>query len=142
MMLGATDSHGCLRSALLIVVLEMALASAGCASAGASGGNASESASAGAVTGEALRQVSARDTYEALKQLRPIWLLPRGRSSLVYYLAGRPVVYLSGVPHGAVSSLRGIEVGDVRRIEFMNAIDAGIRYGPGHSGGIIMVELR
>ena len=78
MMPAATDSHGCLRSALLIVLLEMALASAGCASPGASGGNASQSASPGAVTGEELRQVSARDTYEALKQLRPIWLLPRG----------------------------------------------------------------
>ena len=140
MMLAATDSHARLRSALLIVL--MALASAGCASPGASGGNASESASPRAVTGEELRQVSARDTYEALKQLRPIWLLPRGRSSLVYYLAGRPVVYLSGVPYGAVSSLRGIEVNDVRQIDFMNAIDAGIRYGTGHSGGIILVELR
>ena len=142
MMPAATDSHGCLRSALLIVLREMALASAGCASPGAIGGNASQSASPGAVTGEELRQVSAKDTYEALKQLRPIWLLPRGRSSLVYYLAGRPVVYLSGIPHGAVSSLRGIEVNDVRQIDFMNAIDAGIRYGTGHSGGIILVELR
>ena len=140
MMLAAPDSHARLRSALLIVLL--ALASAGCASPGASGGNASESASPGAVTGEELRQVSARDTYEALKQLRPIWLLPRGRSSLVYYLAGIPVVYLSGVPYGAVSSLRGIEVNDVRQVDFMNAIDAGFRYGTGHSGGIIFVELR
>ena len=142
-MLAGTDSHGCLRSALLIILLEMALASAGCASPGTSGGNASGSAfPSGAVTGEELRQVSARDTYEALKQLRPIWLLPRGRSSLVYYLAGRPVVYLYGIPHGAVNSLRGIEVNDVRRIDFMNAIDAGIRYGTGHSGGIILVDLR
>ena len=78
-MLAGTDSHGCLRSALLIILLEMALASAGCASPGTSGGNASGSAfPSGAVTGEELRQVSARDTYEALKQLRPIWLLPRG----------------------------------------------------------------
>ena len=51
-------------------------------------------------------------------------------------------MYLSGVPYGAVSSLRGIEVNDVRQIDFMNAIDAGLGYGTGHSGGIIFVELR
>ena len=141
-MLAATVSHGCLRFAPLIVLLEMALASAACASPGASRSNASQSASPGAVTGEELRQVSASNTYEALEQLRPLWILPRPRSSIVYALAGRPVVYLSGIPHGAVSTLRGIEVNDVRQIDFMNPIDAGIRYGTGHAGGIIFVDLR
>lgn len=141
MILAATNSYGCLRFAPLILLIEMALASAGCASPGVSGGNASRSASPGAVTGEELRQVSARNTYEALEQLRPIWLLPRPRSSLVFSLASRPVVYVSGIPHGPVSSLRGIEVNDVRRIDFMNAIDATTRYGTGHSGGIILVDL-
>ena len=133
-MLAASDSHGYSKFAPLIVLLEMALASAGCAGLGASGGNASRSASLDAVTGEELRQVSARDTYEALEQLRPIWLLPRPRSSLVYAEASRPVVYVSGILYGAVNTLREIEVNDARRIDYMNPLDATTRYGIGHGG--------
>jgi hypothetical protein len=139
--LAAPASHRCLRFAALIVLLEMALVSAGCASPGANEGNASESESPGAVTGEELRQASfARNTYDALEQLRPLWLRPRGRTSLVED-ASVPVVYVSGIKHGGVTSLRGIEVNDVRQIDFMSPLDAQTRYGIGHSGGVIVVVL-
>jgi len=141
-MCAAPASHRCSRFATLIVLFPMAFASAGCASSDTSRASTSRSASPGAVTGEELRQVPASNAYEALERLRPIWILPRPRSSLAFSFSGSPVVYLSGVPHGAASTLRGIEINEVLLIDFMTAIDAGIRYGTGHSGGIIWVELR
>ena len=51
------------------------------------------------------------------------------------------MVYIAGVREGPLNTLRGIELSDVLRIEYINPLDATTRFGTGHSGGVISVDL-
>ncbi len=130
-----------LRFLTLPVLVGWAFVAFGCAGPGTAPGSSSRGNSADVVTGEQIRATSANNLYDALEQLRPRWLLPRGRASIAIPDATEPVVYLYGVRHGFVNTLYGINVNAVRRVEFIGPLDATTRYGTGHSGGIIDVEL-
>ena len=53
----------------------------------------------------------------------------------------QPVVYLQGIRHGFVDTLRNMNVDQVAEVTFVDAIDAPARYGMGHDGGVILVAL-
>jgi hypothetical protein len=95
------------------------------------------------LTGDELRATGIGNVYDALRRLRPLWLQARaGAASAVGPRGGAmAVVYLAGVPHGTLQSLRTMNVDQVRRVEFINARDATTRFGTGHTGGVIMVDL-
>lgn len=93
------------------------------------------------VTGDEVRDTPASNLYDALARLRPQWLRSRGRSSLTQPGSTTPVVFVAGVEYGPLSSLREMYVDQVRRVEFINARDATTRFGTGHAGGVIMVDL-
>ena len=95
------------------------------------------------VTAEEIRTTLAPSLYYALVELRPRWLWPRGRSSIVMPDANVPVVYLYGMrQEGRLEALLDIHVNDVERVEFIDPLDAATRYGTNHAGGVIDVELR
>ena len=122
------------------------LAVAGCASAGSSTADTAPAdgspdvlrasvpatGSLEVLTGDELRGTGAGNVWEAVRRLRPLWL-QRGRAV--------PVVYVAGIPHGAIRTLQLMNVDQVRRVEFLNGRDATTRYGTGHSGGVILVDL-
>jgi len=94
------------------------------------------------VTGDDVRETGVGNLYEALRRLRPLWLQARaGGASLAAPRGTAPVVYVAGAPFGDLRSLQTMTVDRVRRVEFINARDATTRYGTGHSGGVILVDL-
>ncbi len=109
---------------------------AGCASTGASGTRRDTAE----LTAEEIMATSALNCFEAVRQLRPMWLTARSTS-----LSGErftPVVFVDRAPQGDVDFLRSIPVQEVERLRFMNARDATTRYGTGYPAGIIEVFTR
>ena len=140
-MLDAADGYRRPRLGRVVLLLQLAFVSTGCAGMTASGGSGSSRGSFDAVMGEELRQSSSNNVYDALRDLRPQWFRPRARASLTFERAQDPVVYIAGVREGPLNTLRGIELSDVLRIEYINPLDATNRFGTGHSGGVISVDL-
>lgn len=74
--------------------------------------------------------------YEAVERLKPNFLIrARGQPDLA-----ERAVYLNGIKLlGGIENLRTIEASTVFQIEFLNRLDAVVRYGTGSSAGAILV---
>ena len=110
-----------------------------CASTGGGEGSRSD----GPLTRPDLAAVSASNAYDALEQLRPLWLRPLSTRGT----QGQPVgIVIGGRAGGTFDDLRSVDLADVERIEFMNRTTAMNRYGTTHgsayNGGAIIVSLR
>jgi len=125
--------------ALFLAVAILASVSAGCAATGtnarASGGGINF------LTGDRIRETSAENLYTAIRQLRPNWLSTRSQSSLMFQGSNRPIVYVNGVQHGDLRTMNSMHVNDVARVQFIGAANATTRWGTGHTGGVISVDL-
>ena len=129
--------HRAARRVAAAVLLGSLLLWSGCA------GTTGQRRSLNVVTAEEIQATLAPSLYYALVELRPRWLWPRGRSSIVLPDANVPVVYLYGMrQQGRLEALLDIHVNDVERVEFIDPLDATTRYGTNHAGGVIDVELR
>ena len=93
------------------------------------------------LTGDDVRRTGIGNLWDALRRLRPQWMRARGQTSMVGQRAVEPVVYVAGVPHGDLRSLQRMNTLQVRRVEFIDALDATTLFGTGVSGGVIMVDL-
>ena len=79
--------------------------------------------------------------WDAIRRLRPQWLRTRGRTSLTGQSPDEPAVYVGGTRYGALRDLQRMEVAQVARISFIEPIEATTRFGTGHTGGAIMIDL-
>ena len=77
--------------------------------------------------------------YQLIQRLRPNWLLSRGRTSFNDPNSAYPVVYVDAIRYGGLQTLHQISSNQIRRIEFIGAADATIRWGTGHSAGVIRI---
>ena len=72
--------------------------------------------------------------------LHPQWLKARGQttgaSSLTPLL---PTVFLDGTRMGSIDLLGVYQVNDIEEIRYLDAAQAGIRYGMGYPRGIIEI---
>src|SRR5687768_6358671 len=93
------------------------------------------------LTGDQLRQVDVGNVYDALRRLRPQWLRARGSASMVSPRASEPIVYVSGIRRGELRTLQNVNIDQVLRVEFIDARDATTRFGTGHAGGVITVDV-
>ena len=82
----------------------------------------------------------ARDAYELVSRMRPLWLRQRGASSLL--LKESVLVYWDGMRFGGPESLRQIDANSVGSIRFLNGVQATAELGTGHGNGVIMVKTR
>jgi hypothetical protein len=130
-------SRGAPRRALLLAVT--ALLCLGCA--GGTGETGEQRASLDVLTGDELRETGAANLWDALRQRRAQWLRARATTSLISPRAEEPVVYVQGIRHGPLTSLQQMNLDRVRRVEFIDGRDATTRFGTGHGGGVIMVDL-
>jgi hypothetical protein len=80
----------------------------------------------------------AQDCYQLVKRLRPLWLSPRGGSSMNSRV-GEIAVYVSGIRQGGPESLRDIPVTGIVEMRFLRGSDATQRFGTGHENGAILV---
>jgi len=107
------------------------------------GGQISPPAGASSVLGTDEIDVStATNAYDLVYQARPNWLRGRGSSNLRGSGPVLPVVYLAHVRQGSVEVLRGIAITGLLELRYVDAVTATTRYGDGHSGGVIEVDLR
>ena len=117
----------------IVVLLE------GCAAAAAGGGR-----SRNVITQEDLATTQAITAYDAIRDLHPQWLKARGQttgaSSLTPLL---PTVFLDGTRMGSIDLLGVYQVSNIEEIRYLDAAQAGIRYGMGYPRGIIeIISLR
>jgi hypothetical protein len=98
------------------------------------------------LTAEEIATTKAQNAYDAVTLKRPFFLKSRGPRSLSSAPAGQtvefPVVYLDGMYYGEIESLRNITVEDIKEIDYLDFNAATIRFGTGHSGGIILVVTK
>jgi hypothetical protein len=98
------------------------------------------------LTAEEIAETTAQNAYDAISLKRPFFLKSRGPRSLHEAPAGQtvefPIVYVNGMYYGELESLRNIHVSQVREIHYLDHNAATLRFGTGHTGGIILVMLR
>ena len=119
--------------ALVIAALLAACASTGSGGSGSSGGNRN------VLTYDDLITTGETELFTAIQELRPLWLRPRGPTSIT---SGTSVtVFVDGLPRGNVNELRSMTVIDVFDVTYLRASDAAFRFGTeAGTGGTIEVR--
>ena len=123
---------------------------AGCAASGTSSGAAEPEAGFDALTRSQLAALPDYSCLQAIQELRPRWLRGRG-PSVEADETGRGVRVVRGVERvrayvdGIARHLEHLDllpVRDVEAVRFLNASEATLRFGTGHSAGAILVTTR
>jgi hypothetical protein len=98
------------------------------------------------LTAEEISTTNAQNAYDAISLKRPFFLKSRGVRSLHEAPVGQtveyPVVYLDRMYYGELESLRDIPVATIQEIRYLDFNAATVRFGTGHSGGIILIITR
>ncbi len=118
---------------LAIVVIAGACASSG----GSSGGSDRPRRDRNLITTADIAELSGMsNALQVVRQLRPAWLRPRGRT-------GIPTVYRNNSRWGEnPGALQNISIENVREMRFLSTTDANIRWGTSVSGPVILVTTR
>lgn len=115
-------------------------ATLGCATAPK---NAPPQGNSNVITEEEIASSGVINAYEAVQRLRPKFLRARSPgSSLRNYNAGYPVVYISGMRHGDIQTLRQIPIIQITEIRYYNAAEANTKFGIDMPNGIIDLKLK
>lgn len=143
-----------LRASLLLPAVAaplLAAAAAGCGGAAVQGASSTPSATSAAaparsngdvISGDEIRAGQFRDVYNAVERLRPQFLRSRGATSTRDVEGNLPIVFVDEQRLGAVGSMRGLPIDNVREIRFIAPRDATTRWGTGYTAGVIMVVTR
>jgi hypothetical protein len=77
--------------------------------------------------------------YDAVRLLRPEWLRGRGVHIIGESAEETIVVVLDQVRLGGIGTLREVSIQMVRSVEFVDPGPATVRWGAGHSHGVILI---
>jgi hypothetical protein len=95
------------------------------------------------LTAAEIATTDAQNAYDAIILKRPFFMKSRGPRSLMESPVGQtaeyPVVYVDGMYYGELESLRFIAVSNIREIDYLDFNAATLRFGTGHTGGVIHV---
>jgi hypothetical protein len=92
------------------------------------------------ITSEEIRQRGPySNLFDLVQSLRPRWVLSQGPDSFVG-AQGQVQVHVDGNRFGNVAVLRRLSPAGVTSIRWVPPIEAGARYGIGHSHGVIIVS--
>ena len=97
------------------------------------------------ITAEELAEpsIAAGNALEAVRRLRPSFLMSRGASSMKNTTAGSVHVSIDGAPLLTVDNLSRLRPSQIAEIRYLNAADAAQRYGTSAgSGAVILVRSR
>jgi hypothetical protein len=90
------------------------------------------------ITEQEIVRGNARTAYQTIERLRPHFLsVSRAQGS-----TGERVVYVDGVRLGTVAVLHQIPSASIREVRYLDAREATIRFGTGHSAGAIVVATK
>jgi hypothetical protein len=117
------------------------LPAAGCSkSHAARADQASPSRDGDIITAEELGNTTVSTVYDAVRQLRPAWLLRSRPTAVVRQNQAQLVVYVDGVRYGGFESLRQVTKASVAFVRYYSPGSAEARFGPGHLLGAIEVK--
>lgn len=123
----------------LALVLAGAAALASCTGAGNASSRA-ERPTFNVITAEEinafLQTRAAASAADIVRQIRPNWLTRRGPGGQVW-------AYEGGLRVGEANRyLQTVDLHNVARLEYLNANEANLRFGPGHDQGVIQIVYR
>ena len=125
-----------------IAVPLSALLLAACAS-GTGGANGASAATArrdpNVITAEEIRTTAAQTLYDAVRALRPAWMMRSRPTALSQQNQAQLLVYVDGTRFGGMESLRRINPGSAQAVRYYSPSSAEARFGPGHLQGAIEV---
>jgi hypothetical protein len=129
-----------IRTAAAALALASSLSVFACAGTrgGATGQNA-ELIERPEMEGEAVATLS---VYEAIQQLRPSWLRPRGSARAMTQSGLFPGVLLHNEARNDIELLRSILLRDVLTLRYISSRDATTLYGTEYAAGMIEVTMR
>ena len=117
------------------IVLVMAALLVACASTGSGGGRRAGNV----LTYDDLVATDETNLYTAIQELRPLWLRPRGATSVVAVTV--VTVFVDGSLRGDASELRGMSLIDIVDVTYLSASEATFRFGTvAGSGGTIEIR--
>ena len=94
---------------------------------------------------ELVAEKSQITTYEIVKVLRPQWFREGGARQLggsgASTTQGTPILYIDGIRMDALQLMNSVPVLRIKEIRYLSPRDAHTRFGMGHEGGVIEVEL-
>ena len=124
--------------ALLLIPI---LLTGGCATGGGASGGVSDSASRDVLTEADLAGMDELSAYGAIRRHRPEWL--RGRGQTTFQTQRETVrVYVDGSFYGTVESLSDLTLPSIQEIRYLDAREATLRFGTGHTMGAILVTMK
>jgi len=94
---------------------------------------------ANVITAEELAGKSAQTLYDAVRALRPAWMMRSRPTALMPQNEGGLIVYVDGTRFGNFESLRQLVPGVALSVRYYSPSDAEAHFGPGHLNGAIEV---
>jgi hypothetical protein len=91
------------------------------------------------ITAEDIHGKGLKSAHDAVKILRPEWLIPRGIHTFNERPRDNIQIYLDGIHLGAERALYDVAADNIQSIHFLDAAKASYRWGAGHSHGAILV---
>ena len=137
-------AKGCVRlyaGYFVLGALVLGALGTGCSVATGEGAGGPSRSGGNELTGDEIRQSTAENLHDAIRQLRPRWLRTRGRASFTAPESTIPVVYANEMQFGSLEALYSMHVNDVTHVRYLSPADATTRFGTGHAGGAILVDL-
>ena len=92
------------------------------------------------ITADDITKSKAHNAYEIVSRHRPQWLRRRGVSSMV--LQGGIRVYLDERKMGGIEELRDINADMIGSIQYLDGVEATLRFGTGNGDGAILISTR
>jgi len=121
-----------------VTVAAIILASSACTASSPDTGDGSvPSVNRNYITQEQIRGTAARNALDAVRTLRPAWLVKRGPQSVSF--EADIVVYFGRARLGGLQALSEIAAGTITSMEFLTPAAANFRFGAGHPYGAIVV---
>ncbi len=94
------------------------------------------------ITEAQIAEAQGANVYEVISRVRPAFLRSRGTGSMSSGSLEYAEVYRDGMRVGGIGTLRSMPIGGVREIRYYNLGDATMKFGSGHTGGVIEVMTR
>lgn len=94
------------------------------------------------ITAEEIATTTTQTLYDAVRNLRPQWMIRRRPTTVVPQNEGELIVYVDGTRFGNVESLRQLNPRGVQTVRYFSPSSAAARFGPGHLLGAIEVVTR
>ena len=94
------------------------------------------------ITAEDLGATTGTTLYDAVRALRPAWIMRSRPTALMQQNQAQLIVYVDGTRYGNMDSLRQLTPNGVVSVRYYSPGNAEARFGPGHLLGAIEVSTR